>query len=173
MLHACSNSCSCSQRYAQTCCLNACLAMLSVSVIISETTFLLCIKARVLDRSRGTNPLSRDSKESIEVSFVGYCQHVNASHALSMSSQVEFLLKQALSNISSLVKSRRCMRSFFRCGHDHKCSHVSFSLPQRTQFQSSLYRSGRLLDYRLCKRGSSPIKSLTLNVIYDDFLKEV
>src|ERR1043165_6803654 len=171
MLHACSNSCSCSQRYAQTCCLNACLAMLSVSVIISKTNFLLCIKARVLDRSRETKPLNRDLKENIEVSFVRYCQHVNASQALSMSSRVEFLLKQALSNISSLVKSRRCTRSSLKCGHDHKCSHVSFSLPQRMQFQSSLYRSGRRLDCRLCKRGSSPIKSLALNVMYDNFLR--
>src|ERR1044072_7842079 len=111
MLHACSNSCSCSQRYTQTCCLNACLAMLSVSVIISETAFLLCIKARILDRSRGTKPLSKDSNENIEGSLVGYCQNVNESQALSMSSRVEFLLKQALSNISSLVKSRRCTRS--------------------------------------------------------------
>src|SRR5947209_14659971 len=144
--------------------------MLSVSVMISETAFLLCIRARVLDRSWGTKPLSRDSKEKIEVSLVEYCQHVKASQASSTLSRVEFLLKQALSNISSLVKSRRCKRSSLMCGHDHRCSHVSLSFPQRTQFQSSSYKSGRRFVCRLCRRGSSSNRSLALNVIYDDFL---
>src|ERR1043165_7332258 len=110
--------------------------MLRDSVIISEIPFLLWILARTLVRSLGTKPRSRDSNEKIEESSVGYCQQERLSQASRMWSGVEFLEKQALLNIMSLVNSRRCVRSSLRGGQAHKCSHVSLSLPQRTQFQS-------------------------------------